>query len=99
MEGGEITIAQLAKKVDEQARFTRSVSIICTLTVLGVMFYTLTEMFNNLPQAFVLHYMGNLEKIVQEWNAIQDIMANKRKNAAKDAANAAKAPEAQPAIK
>ena len=76
MEGGsELTIAQLATKVDEQARFTRSVTIICTLTVLGVMFYTLTEMFNNLPQAFVLHYMANLQKIVTEWNACEDIAA------------------------
>ena len=67
----EISLAELAKKVDDQARFTRSVSIICTLAILGVMFYTLTEMFSNLPAAILLHYMANLEKIVYEWNVIE----------------------------
>lgn len=69
--GTEITIALLAKKIDDQARFTRSVTIICTLAVLGVMFYTLTEVFTNLPQAVVLHYMANLEPIVKEWHAAE----------------------------
>ena len=75
--GVESTIAQLSKKIDEQARFTRSVTIICTLTILGVMFYTLTEMFSNLPGAIILHYMANLEKIVTEWNAIQNVLEKK----------------------
>jgi len=92
MDSGELTVAQLAKKVDEQARFTRSVCIICTLTILGVMFYTLTEIFNTLPQAFVLSYMGNLKMIKQEWNAIQDIKA--RQDINKDAAKQAPAPAA-----
>jgi len=69
-DGTEITLATLAKKIDEQARFTRSVSIICTLSILGVMFYTLTEMFSNLPNMIILQFMGNLEKINQEWKAI-----------------------------
>ena len=75
--GVESTIAQLSKKIDEQARFSRSVTIICTLTILGVMFYTLTEMFSNLPAAIILHYMANLEKIVTEWNAIQNVVDKK----------------------
>jgi hypothetical protein len=71
MTNGEITLADLAKKMDDQSRFTRSVSVICTLAILGVMFYTLTEMFSNLPSAIVLHYMANMDKIVHEWNEIQ----------------------------
>ncbi len=69
--GTEITIALLAKKIDDQARFTRSVTIICTLSILGVMFYTLTEVFSGLPQAVVLHYMANIEPIVKEWHAAE----------------------------
>jgi hypothetical protein len=76
--GTEITLADLVKKVDDQARFTRSVSIICTIAILGVMFYTLTEMFSNLPAAIILHYMANLEKIVYEWNAIENTVAKKK---------------------
>lgn len=69
--GTEITIALLAKKIDDQARFTRSVTIICTLSILGVMFYTLTEVFGGLPQAVVLHYMANIEPIVKEWKTAE----------------------------
>ena len=81
MNSGEITVADLAKKIDDQARFTRSVSVICTLAILGVMFYTLTEMFSNLPSAIILHYMANLDKIVHEWNSIE--AADRRIQAAK----------------
>jgi hypothetical protein len=68
-DGKEMTFAALAKKIDDQARFTRAVTIICTLAILGVVFFTLTEIFNTLPQAVVLHFMGNMEPIVKEWNA------------------------------
>jgi len=67
--GKEMTFATLAKKIDDQARFTRAVTIICTLAILGVLFYTLTEIFNGLPQAVILHYMANMEPIVKEWRA------------------------------
>ncbi len=97
--GTEITMADLAKKIDDQARFTRSVSIICTIAILGVMFYTLTEMFSNLPPAIVLHYMANLEKIVTEWNAIENTVG-KRKGITGNPANPANSvPEAPAAAK
>ncbi len=91
-DGTEMTLATLAKKIDEQARFTRSVSIICTLSILGVMFYTLTEMFSNLPNMIILQFMGNLEKINQEWKAID----NTQKVRAKAAAAQAPAPTPAP---
>ncbi|CAN5136208.1 hypothetical protein BH10CYA1_BH10CYA1_62670 [soil metagenome] len=90
-DGTEMTLATLAKKIDEQARFTRSVSIICTLSILGVMFYTLTEMFSNLPNMIILQFMGNLEKINQEWKAIDNTQRIRTKAAA-----AAAAPVAAP---
>ncbi len=68
---GEMTLAGLAKKVDEQARFTRSVSLITMLTILGVQFYTLTEMNSTLPKVILLELMGNLEKVVLEWKAAE----------------------------
>jgi hypothetical protein len=85
----DITLAELAKKVDDQSRFTRSVSVICTLAILGVMFYTLTEMFSNLPSAIVLHYMANMDKIVREWDEIE--LANHR-HAPKPAATSPSSP-------
>jgi hypothetical protein len=71
MESGEITLAELAKKIDDQSRFTRSVSVICTLATLGVMFYTLTEMFSNLPSVIILQYIANLDKIVHDWDLVE----------------------------
>ncbi|HNB24750.1 MAG TPA: hypothetical protein PKZ32_20180 [Candidatus Melainabacteria bacterium] len=76
----ETSIAQLSKKIDEQARFTRSVVIICTLTILGVVFYTMTEMFSSMPANIVLHFMGNMEKIVYEWKAIETSISHRAKN-------------------
>lgn len=73
----ETSLAQLSKKIDEQARFTRSVVIICTLTILGVVFYTMTEMFSSLPANIVLHFMGNMEKIVYEWKAIESSISHR----------------------
>ena len=84
--GTEITLATLAKKIDEQARFSRSVSIICTLSILGVMFYTLTEMFSNLPNMIILQFMGNLEKINQEWNSIDQTHPKNKADSSKPAA-------------
>ncbi|MBS1957361.1 MAG: hypothetical protein JST89_24445 [Cyanobacteria bacterium SZAS-4] len=91
-DGTEMTLAALAKKIDEQARFTRSVSIICTLSILGVMFYTLTEMFSNLPNMIILQFMGNLEKINQEWKAIDNSQKTKVKPSAAAPAPATAAP-------
>lgn len=76
--GGGMTIEQLSKKIDEQAKFTRLVSFTCTLVILGVMLYTVTEIFNNLPALVVMHYMGNLEKIVDEWKLIEATASSRR---------------------
>lgn len=99
----ETAVAQLSKKIDEQARFTRSVVIICTLTVLGVVFYTMTEMFSSMPANIVMHFMGNMEKIVSEWKLIETSMSNRARPklapAAPPAAGAPAAPAAAPAAK
>jgi hypothetical protein len=75
--GLEMTLAQLATKIESQARFTRSVLVICTVAILGIMFYTMTEMFSSLPSAFIMHYMANLKKIICEWEAIDQHIARK----------------------
>ncbi len=94
MNSGEITLADLAKKIDEQSRFTRSVSVICTLAILGVMFYTMTEIFSNLPSAIIFHYMANLDKIVTEWDQIEGNKGRAHKAQQLQKENAAKAGQA-----
>jgi hypothetical protein len=80
MEQKEITLAELAKKIDDQSRFTRSISIICTLIIVGFGIYSLTEEFTSLPSVIVLHYIANLEKIVYEWNAVEANVAKNKAN-------------------
>jgi hypothetical protein len=72
-DGTEVTqLAALSKKIDDQERFTRSIMVVCTVSVLALMFYTLTATYSNLPSTMVFYFMGNLEKIVTEWNLIPD---------------------------
>jgi Na+(H+)/acetate symporter ActP len=66
----EKIFVHLSKKIDDQARFTRSVSVICTLLILGVMFYTSTSLISVVPQLIVAHIMGNMEQLVQQWKLI-----------------------------
>jgi hypothetical protein len=66
-DGSDSMFAQLSKKIDDQARFTRGVNIICTLAILGVMFYTLTSIVATLPDLVLATFMGNMEKVAAEW--------------------------------
>jgi hypothetical protein len=70
-EGSERVLAELAKKIDDQARFTRGVVVVCTLSTLGVIFYTLTSIVSTLPDLILAKYMGNMERVYQEWRLIE----------------------------
>jgi hypothetical protein len=67
----ESKIAVLAKRIDDQARFTRAVTVICTTAIMGVMFYMMTEMFGTLPSVIVTTGLGQLDKIVFMWKATE----------------------------
>ncbi len=62
----EITMESVYKRIDEQFRFTRSVIFMCTCLILGVMFYIIFTLFDQLPELVVLRFMGKMEPIVQE---------------------------------
>ncbi len=62
----EITMESISKKIDEQFRFTRSVIFMCTCLILGVMFYIIFTLFDQLPELVVLRFMGKMEPIIQE---------------------------------
>ena len=67
----EAKVSQLAKRIDDQARFTRAVTVICTTAVLGVMFYMLSEIFGTLPPMVVTSFMGQMDTVVSMWNATE----------------------------
>jgi hypothetical protein len=76
--GDEITLAQLAKRLEDQSRFTRVVSVVCTLAILGVLYYTLTSELAVLPDLILTRLMGNMEPMVNEYNLIQANNAKKK---------------------
>ena len=74
-------LSQLNAKVDSQFRFTRNVVVLCTLTIIGVMVFTITAIFESLPSQIIAHVMSNLEHIVTEWRAYESF--NRERDAAK----------------
>jgi hypothetical protein len=76
----ESKIAVLAKRIDDQSRFTRAVVVICTTAVLGVMFYMMTEIFATLPSVIFTNTLGQMDKLVYMWKATE-AGANARRNA------------------
>lgn len=67
-------LAQLTRRIDDQARFTRTVVVVCTTAILGVMFYMLTIVFAELPYVFMVRYIESLDKIVYQWRTIEERM-------------------------
>ncbi len=72
-------VSELNKKIDDQARFTRIVTVLCCLSIIGCMFYALTSMISVMPDLMVAKVMTNLENIHTEWQAIDRISANRAK--------------------
>ena len=70
-------INHLQKKLEDQARFTRTVVVVCTTAILAVLFYMLTEIFGSLPTLIVANYMANLDKIVMQWKATENSLIKK----------------------
>ena len=73
----ESKIAVLAKRIDDQARFTRAVTVICTTAILGVMFYMLTEIFSTLPGLIISSVIGQMDTLNSVWRAT-DAAASRR---------------------
>ena len=67
------THARLAKKIDDQARFTRMLVVVCCLAVLGSMFYSLTSLVNLLPDLVMARLMGNLDTVQREWQTLEKL--------------------------
>ena len=80
--GDENILAQLSKKLDDQMRFTRIVIVMCTLAVVGVLYFIMTSELAVLPDLVLGRFMGNMETLVNEASMTQ-IAINKKKAAGK----------------
>ena len=63
----EAQITQLGKRMEEQARLTRSLIALCTTLIVGIMFYIFTLTVEHLPTIIQFKLMSNLDPIVKEW--------------------------------
>ncbi len=80
MEGNDVNkaIADLANKIDSQARFTRSLVVICCFACIGVIYYTFISTFNNLPDQMIMTFMGKLNDIQTQWHVIETNQTKKQ---------------------
>ena len=74
-EGSDNLLAILSKKIDDQARFTRGVNIICTLAIIAVVFYSLTSLVSVIPGLVLADLMSNLEQVQTQWKLIENVRA------------------------
>jgi len=79
--GDENILAQLSKKIDDQARFSRIVYAMCTFVVVGVIYYTMTSEIAVLPDLILTRFMGNMEPLVREFKLVEGHEARTRASA------------------
>lgn len=89
-EGSELdkVLAELNNKIDHQARFTRSLVLGSAMIIIGVIYYSVSELFHTLPDVIVLTYMARLNDIVTQWKLIEHTQSNTAATAATHAAAA-----------
>ena len=75
----EKLLEQINKRLDEQFRFTRFVVLLCGMTIIGVLVFTVLMTFQSLPAQIIAHYMSNLEPIVYEWKSYEEIARSQRR--------------------
>lgn len=69
----EDKFSELNKKIEDQFRFTRNVIALCTLTIIGVLIFTIMSAADSLPPRIIFHYMSNLDGIVRQWDACEKL--------------------------
>ena len=82
-------IQALHQKVEREARFTRSLVVICTAAVLGVSLVPVKIMLTDLPTVITNDVMGKLDAIHDHWQILDRTMESRHGGAA-----AAPAPDA-----
>lgn len=75
--GVEGKIAQLHQKIEREARFTRSLVVICTAAILGVSLVPVKIMLTDLPTVITNDVMGKLEQIHDHWMILDRTMQNR----------------------
>lgn len=64
-------IAELSKRIQDQARFTRAIVLVCAAAMIGALFFSTVQIFSLLPTAVVLQYMDKMPEIVAQWKVTE----------------------------
>ena len=90
-------LAALRTKIEKEARFTRSLVVICTAAVLGVSLVPVKIMLTDLPTVITNDFEGKLEQIHDHWAILDKTMNNRHggAGAGKTEAAPAAAPEGE----
>ncbi len=76
-------LSTLSKKIDDQARFTRIVTVLCCLAVIGCVSYAISSVLYVLPDLVMAKVMSNMETLHTEWKVIEKFPVEKKTEAAK----------------
>lgn len=87
-------IAALRQKVEKEARFTRSLVVICTAAILGVSLVPVKIMLTDLPTVITNDVIARLEQIHDHWVILDKTMKSRSGGGGDAAAPAATTPPA-----
>lgn len=88
---GSVSLETLLKKVEREARFTRSLVVICTAAMLGVSLVPVKIMSGDLPKLLISELLGQLEIVHDNWAILDKTFASRHSANAAAASNAARA--------
>ena len=63
----EQKLAELAKSIQDQSRFTRAILLVCTCATMAVAFWSIVQTITILPSAVVVQFMNEMPSIVKQW--------------------------------
>jgi hypothetical protein len=71
-------ISQLLKKIDDQFRFTRIVTVLCCLAIIGCLSYAISSLIYAMPDLVIAKIMSNMETLHTEWQTIEKVPTAKK---------------------
>ncbi len=77
--------SKLIQKIEREARFTRSLVVICTAAMLGVSLVPVKIMLTDLPTVITNDFMTRLEQVHDHWVILDRTMQNRKAGTAEAA--------------
>lgn len=74
--GKTIDLAALNSKIEREARFTRSLVVICTAAILGVTLVPVKIMLTDLPTIMWAEFSEHLDTLHSQWKILERVKGN-----------------------